>query len=87
MAIRPDEISAILKEQIQSFEADIEVDNVGTVIMVGDGIARVYGLEDAMAGELLEFPGGIYGMALNLEEDNIGAVILVHLTKFAKATR
>lgn len=76
MAIRPDEISAILKEQIQSFEADIEVDNVGTVIMVGDGIARVYGLEDAMAGELLEFPGGIYGMALNLEEDNIGAVIL-----------
>lgn len=76
MAIRPDEISAILKEQIQSFEADIEVDNVGTVIMVGDGIARVYGLEDAMAGELLEFPGDVYGMALNLEEDNIGAVIL-----------
>ncbi|NLN27853.1 MAG: F0F1 ATP synthase subunit alpha [Firmicutes bacterium] len=76
MAIRPEEISAILKQQIERFEADVVVERVGTVIMVGDGIARVYGLQDAMAGELLEFPGGVYGMALNLEEDNIGAVIL-----------
>ena len=76
MAIRPEEISAILKQQIERFEADVEVENVGTVIMVGDGIARVWGLEEAMAGELLEFPGETYGMALNLEEDNIGAVIL-----------
>src|SRR5690554_3413893 len=76
MAIRPEEISAILKQQIERFEADVVVERVGTVIMVGDGIARIYGLQDAMAGELLEFPGGVYGMALNLEEDNIGAVIL-----------
>ncbi len=76
VSIRPEEISAILKQQIERFQADIEVQNVGTVIMVGDGIARVWGLEEAMAGELLEFPGETYGMALNLEEDNIGAVIL-----------
>lgn len=76
MAIRPEEITAILKKQIESFEADVEVQNVGTVIMVGDGIARVWGLEAVVAGELLEFPGGLYGMALNLEEDNIGAVLL-----------
>lgn len=76
MAIRPEEISAILKQQIERFETDVQVEKVGTVIMVGDGIARVHGLDDAMAGELLEFPGGVYGMALNLEEDNIGAVIL-----------
>lgn len=76
MAIRPEEISAILKQQIERFESDVHVENVGTVIMVGDGIARVWGLEEAMAGELLEFPGETYGMALNLEEDNIGAVIL-----------
>lgn len=76
MAIRPEEISAILKQQIERFQTDVTVEQVGTVIMVGDGIARVYGLEGAMASELLEFPGGVYGMALNLEEDNIGAVIL-----------
>ena len=76
MAIRPDEISAILKQQIERFDSDVKVENVGTVIMVGDGIARVYGLEDAMAGELLEFENGVFGMALNLEEDNIGCVIL-----------
>ena len=76
VAIRPEEISAILKQQIERFQADIEVQNVGTVIMVGDGIARVWGLEECMAGELLEFPGQTYGMALNLEEDNIGAVIM-----------
>ncbi|NMB38079.1 MAG: F0F1 ATP synthase subunit alpha [Firmicutes bacterium] len=76
MAIRPDEITAILKRQIEEFEAEVKVEDVGSVLMVGDGIARVYGLEHVMAGELLEFPGSIYGMALNLEYDNIGCVIL-----------
>jgi len=76
VAIRPDEISAILKEQIDRFDAGVEVRNVGTVIMVGDGIARIYGLDECMAGELLEFENGVYGMALNLEEDNIGCVIM-----------
>ena len=76
MAIRPDEISAILKKQIAEFESDVKVESVGTVVMVGDGIARIYGLDDAMAGELLEFENGVLGMALNLEEDNIGCVIM-----------
>ncbi len=76
MAIRPDEITAILKRQIEQFEAEIEVENIGSVLMVGDGIARVYGLEEAMAGELLEFPNEVLGMVLNLEQDNIGCVIL-----------
>jgi len=76
LAIRPDEISAILKKQIAEFESDVKVESVGTVVMVGDGIARIYGLDDAMAGELLEFENGVLGMALNLEEDNIGCVIM-----------
>ncbi|NPV90705.1 MAG: F0F1 ATP synthase subunit alpha [Firmicutes bacterium] len=76
MSIRPEEISSILKQQIERYEAEVEVSNVGTVIQVGDGIARVYGLQSAMAGELLEFPGDIIGMVLNLEEDNVGAVLL-----------
>ncbi|MGE5416750.1 MAG: F0F1 ATP synthase subunit alpha [Acidobacteriota bacterium] len=76
MSIRPEEISAILKEQIERYQSEVEVSNVGTVIFVGDGIARVYGLQNAMAGELLEFPGGTVGMVLNLEEDNVGAVLL-----------
>ncbi|MBS3970200.1 MAG: F0F1 ATP synthase subunit alpha [Clostridia bacterium] len=76
MSIRPDEISSILKSQIENFQAQVDVSDVGTVIQVGDGIARIYGLEKAMGGELLEFPGSIAGMVLNLEEDNIGCVIL-----------
>lgn len=76
MSIRPEEISAILKEQIERYQSEVEVSNVGSVIYVGDGISRVYGLQGAMAGELLEFPGGTYGMVLNLEEDNVGAVLL-----------
>ncbi len=76
MKLRPEEISSIIKQQIEKYRTEVEVSDVGTVIQVGDGIARIYGLEKAMAGELLEFPGGIYGMALNLEEDNIGCVIL-----------
>lgn len=76
MSIRPEEISSILKQQIERYQTQVEVTNVGTVIQVGDGIARIYGLEKAMAGELLEFSNGVYGMVLNLEEDNIGCVIL-----------
>ncbi|QGU00729.1 ATP synthase alpha chain [Candidatus Syntrophocurvum alkaliphilum] len=76
MSIRPEEISAILKEQIERYQSEVEVSNVGSVIYIGDGIARVYGLQGAMAGELLEFPGETYGMVLNLEEDNVGAVLL-----------
>ncbi|MDR1617154.1 MAG: F0F1 ATP synthase subunit alpha, partial [Syntrophomonadaceae bacterium] len=76
MSIRPEEISAILKEQIERYQSEVEVSNVGSVIYVGDGIARVYGLQGAMAGELLEFPGGTVGLVLNLEEDNVGAVLL-----------
>lgn len=76
MKLRPEEISSIIKQQIEKYRTEVEVTDVGTVIQVGDGIARVYGLEQAMSGELLEFPGGIYGMALNLEEDNIGCVIM-----------
>ena len=76
MNLRPEEISSIIKQQIEQYDSVVEVVDVGTVIQVGDGIARIYGLEKAMAGELLEFPNGVYGMAMNLEEDNIGCVIL-----------
>lgn len=76
MNLRPEEISAVIKEQIKNYKNQINVSDFGTVIQVGDGIARVYGLENCMAGELLEFPDGTYGMALNLEADNVGAVIL-----------
>jgi len=81
MGIRPEEISGILKKQIENYDTEIEVAKVGTVIQVADGVARVHGLSEAMSGEMLEFPGGIYGMALNLEEDNIGCVILGPFTQ------
>jgi F-type H+-transporting ATPase subunit alpha len=76
LSIRPDEISTLIKQQIEQFKSDIQVVDVGTVIQVGDGIARVHGLENAMSGELLEFANGVVGMALNLEENNVGVVIL-----------
>src|SRR4051794_4102712 len=76
MAIRSDEIVSIIKSQIESFDETCETRSVGTVVEVGDGIAQLYGLGDALASELLEFPGNVYGMALNLEEDTVGAVIL-----------
>lgn len=76
MKINPEEISSVIKEQISRYAADLEVSQVGTVIQVADGIARIHGLENAMQGELLEFPGEVYGMILNLEEDNVGAVLL-----------
>ncbi|ERI07087.1 ATP synthase F1, alpha subunit [Aneurinibacillus aneurinilyticus ATCC 12856] len=75
-AIRPDEISSLIKQQIEKYKSDIQVVDVGTVIQVGDGIARVHGLQNVMAGELLEFSNGIMGLAQNLEEDNVGVVIL-----------
>jgi F-type H+-transporting ATPase subunit alpha len=76
MQIRAEEISAIIKKQIESFGREVEVSETGTIISVGDGIARIHGLDKAMAGELLEFPGNTMGMVLNLEEDNVGAAIL-----------
>lgn len=76
MNLRPEEISSVIKEQIKNYSTKLEVSDVGTVIQVADGIARVHGLKNAMQGELLEFPGDVYGMALNLEEDNVGAVLL-----------
>ncbi|WP_066506048.1 F0F1 ATP synthase subunit alpha [Abyssisolibacter fermentans] len=76
MNLRPEEISSIIKEQIKKYERKLDVVDVGTVIQVGDGIARIHGLENCMAGELLEFEGDVYGMALNLEEDNVGCVLL-----------
>ena len=76
MNLRPEEISSVIKEQIKRYATELEVSDVGTVIQVADGIARIHGLEKAMQGELLEFPGEVYGMVLNLEEDNVGAVLL-----------
>ncbi|MBQ6806441.1 MAG: F0F1 ATP synthase subunit alpha [Lachnospiraceae bacterium] len=76
MNLRPEEISSVIKDQIKRYSSALEVSDVGTVIQVADGIARVHGLENAMQGELLEFPGDVYGMVLNLEEDNVGAVLL-----------
>ena len=76
ISIRPDEISSIIQQQIEQYDQEVKVENVGTVLQVGDGIARIYGLEKAMAGELLEFEDGTIGIALNLEEDNVGAVLI-----------
>src|SRR5687767_4016206 len=76
MAIRSDEITSILKSAIDSFDAGVETRSVGTVVEVGDGIAQIYGLDGALASEMLEFPGGVMGMALNLEEETVGAVVL-----------
>jgi F-type H+-transporting ATPase subunit alpha len=80
MQIRAEEISKILRDQIGNFAVDVDVAEVGTVVSVGDGIARLHGIERAMAGEMLEFPHGIYGIALNLEEESVGAVLLGHST-------
>ena len=90
MEIRPDEITTIIKKQIESFETTVELEEVGQVVQVGDGIARVYGLEKVMAGELVEFSGGLMGMALNLEEDNVGCVLFgndVHVKEGDSAKR
>ncbi|MDM8533822.1 F0F1 ATP synthase subunit alpha [Clostridiaceae bacterium HSG29] len=76
MNLRPEEINSVIKEQIKNYESSLQVEDTGTVIQVGDGIARIHGLEKCMAGELLKFPGDVYGMSLNLEEDSVGAVLL-----------
>ena len=76
MNLKPEEISSVIKEQIKNYQTKLETSDVGTVIQVADGIARIHGLENAMQGELLEFPGEVYGMVMNLEEDNVGSVLL-----------
>ncbi|HEX6987928.1 MAG TPA: F0F1 ATP synthase subunit alpha, partial [Bacillota bacterium] len=76
MSIRPEEISALIKQQIESFEAGVQLDDVGTVIQIADGAARVYGLESVMASELVQFENGVYGMAMDLAEDTVGVVVL-----------
>jgi F-type H+-transporting ATPase subunit alpha len=80
MAIRSDEITSIIKSAIDSFDSGVETRSVGTVVEVGDGIAQIYGLDGALASEMLEFPDGVMGMALNLEEETVGAVILGNAT-------
>ena len=76
MNLRPEEISSIIKEQIKRYAGQLETSEVGTVVQAADGIVRVHGLNNAMQGELLEFPNEVYGMVMNLEEDNVGAVLL-----------
>ena len=76
MSIKAEEISALIKKQIENYQSEIQVSDVGTVIEIGDGIARAHGLDNAMAGELLEFSNGVMGLAQNLEENNVGIVIL-----------
>src|SRR5579863_4531015 len=79
--IKADEITKILREQIENYEQTVAVEEVGSVISVGDGIARVHGLDRCMAGEMLEFPHGVFGIALNLEEDQVGTVLLGDYTQ------
>ena len=82
MNIQPEEISSIIKNKINEFKFDIDITESGKVVQLGDGIARVYGLQDVMAGEMIIFPGNVSGMALNLEEDNVGCIIFGDTTKF-----
>ena len=81
MAIKADEITQLLREQIQNYDTEVKVDEVGTIISLGDGIARIHGLDKVMAGELIEFPHGVAGLAMNLEEDQVGAVLLGDYTE------
>src|ERR671912_71453 len=81
MDIRAEEISKIIRDQIGSYAVDVDVAEVGTIVSIGDGIARVHGVEKTMAGEMLEFPHGVYGIALNLEEESVGAVLLGEYTE------
>jgi len=85
--IRADEITSILRQEIENYERAIDVAEVGSVISVGDGIARIHGLEKVMSGELIEFPHGVSGLAMNLEEDQVGAVLLGTLPRSRKATK
>jgi len=79
--VRPDEITAVLRKQLSGFEKEIDIYDVGTVLQVGDGIARLYGLSKVMASELIEFPNNVFGMVLNLEEDNVGCILFGDDTK------
>src|SRR5262244_4392195 len=81
MEIKADEITKIIREQIEEYQAGVEISEIGSVISVGDGIARVFGLEKVMAGELLSFPHGVSGLAMNLEEDQVGTVLLGDYTE------
>src|SRR6201997_88547 len=85
--IKAEEISDIIKRQLQGYEAEVDLQEAGRVIEVGDGIARIYGLDKALAGELLEFPGGVYGLVLNLEADNVGAGLLGSDTQIKEGDR
>ena len=76
MTVRPDEVASIIKREIERYEDKLKMESVGTVLQVGDGVARIYGLDDCMSNELIEFPDGVYGIALNLEEDNVGCILL-----------
>lgn len=76
MAIRPDEVATIIKKEIEGYDEKLKMESVGTVLQVGDGVARIYGLDDCMSNELIEFPDGVFGIALNLEEDNVGCILL-----------
>ena len=84
--VRPDEVSAILREQLSGSKSEAELEEVGTVLQVGDGVARIYGLTKAQAGELLEFENGLKAMVLNLEADNVGAVLLGESQEVKKVT-
>ena len=86
MAIKAEEISALLRSQIENYES-VSVDDVGTVLQIGDGIALIHGLNDCMAGELVEFSNGVLGLAQNLEESNVGVVILGPYSEIEKATK
>ena len=86
MSLRPDEIAAILKTEIERYEVDVDVEEVGTVIQIGDGIARIYGLERCVALEKLELDHGVTGLALNLEEDNVAAVLFGEWEKISEGT-
>ncbi len=90
MKLRPEEISSVLSKELKNYDRDLEVESVGTILQVGDGIARVYGLQDVMAGEMVQFPGDIFGMVLNLEEDSVGVAILgedTHIKEGDQVTR
>src|SRR6187455_16044 len=87
MEIKADEISKVIREQIEEYRGGIDVSEVGTVVSVGDGIARVYGLEKVMAGGLLEFPHGVMGLALNLEESQVGVVLLGQYTEIREGNQ
>ena len=85
--IKADEISQLLREQIENFESRVKVDEVGTIISLGDGIARIHGLDKVMAGEMLEFPHDVMGLAMNLDEDQVGAVLLGDYTEISEGNQ